>query len=204
MHQINVQVGSICSWRLFSLISNPGFTLPSGEVTSKMSLVPLNSQDQKIAPKALLLTTTSQSNSETHFLETGNAEMRWEARGMDSQRCLANPLSAPQAFDIQHTHSRSHTYTLKCCLVIATEHERWKKKNVSVRILILKSKVFWFWFCHNRAWSSLLSASLLAGGQSVCGSVWELVCVCSKVEVCEPKKERKKLKLGRPLPPWSS
>lgn len=50
--------------------------------------------------------------------------MRWEAREMDSQHRLENPLSAPQAFDIQHTRTCTHVHTLKCYLIIATEHER--------------------------------------------------------------------------------
>lgn len=55
---------------------------------------PLISSEKKIL-KTLLVTTTSVSKSENHFLEIGRAKLRREAKGMDSLRCLANPLAAP-------------------------------------------------------------------------------------------------------------
>lgn len=63
--------------------------------------------------------------------------MRREARGMDSQRRLANPLPAPQAFDIQLTHTHTH-FSSTSSFPQSMEDE----KPMSVRILILKSTVF--------------------------------------------------------------
>lgn len=60
---------------------------------------------------------------------------------MDSQRRLANPLSAPRALDTQHAHACTHTHTQRSATSSLLQSMK-DEKAVSVRVLILKSRVF--------------------------------------------------------------
>lgn len=128
----------------------------------------------------------------------GNTESWNEAGG--TRNGFSTPPSKPTACSSSFwytawIHTHTHTYwSSSSSLPQSMEDE----KPMSVRILILKSTVFWFWFCYSRAWSSLLSASLLAGGEGracvwcvfahVCERVLcERVSVFSYLDVCELK-----------------
>lgn len=157
-------------------------------------LLSLKIARSETAPKAVLLTTMSESNSGSHFLETRRAEMRWEAREMDSQRRLANPLSAPRALDTQHAHACTHTHTYRevlphrCC-------RAWKMKKPWVYAFwFLNQECFDFGFATTEREAAYYLLHYWHGDRdtSACGRACacEPACVylCfSKVDVCEPK-----------------
>lgn len=78
-------------------------------------------------------------------------------------------------YTAENTHTHTHAWWSSTSSSLPQSME--DEKPMSAHILILKSTVFWFWVCYSRAWSSLLSASLPAGGECVCVWFWVGVCV---------------------------
>lgn len=157
----------------------PGRTFFSGRVTSKLSFVPSRSQDQKFLQK-LFCWRRCRSHIQ-RLISWKRGMLKWSGRHEEwilnaawQTHCLLFRL-----WYTENTHTHTHIHWSATSSLLQSMKD---EKPMSVRILILKSKVFWFWFYHNRAWSSLLSASLLAVGQGhicVWQSVHESPCVCA-------------------------
>lgn len=153
-------------------------SLSSGRVTSKMPVVPLSSQDQKCLQQLFCWwrgrSQTQRLISWTHrMLKWGGRHEKWIVNAAWQTHCLLLRLL------IYSTHT--HTHTVKCYLITATEHERWKTRVYA--FWFLNQKCFDFGFATTEREAAYYLLHYWRGDRdtSVCGRVVRespRVCLC--------------------------